>query len=323
MFNRQKTALELVKARQKRRSRIHLKKDHSKLALAVEGGGFSGVISMGMMMALKDLNLLRVFDVFIGCSAGSLNLAYTLGNADEEGLSVYYDHVINHKFFDAKRFIKGKYVLDMKVLEMIIRDVVPLPYQKLAARHLDDFYLCLTKVNPVGGHMISARQAGNDLTDYLLAGSTIPYFGGDPKSVRGVKYFDGTFAYPDLALAAEALACTHVLVLSTNPAGDIMADRYENVPGKSYKLVLSKGFPELEDFWQTRLEYSKQLHTLGSDLMASRVKSHFVAIPKTSHKMAGFTSDQWMIIDGARKGYQAVVNLFHPDATVGLVPEIL
>jgi predicted patatin/cPLA2 family phospholipase len=317
------TALDLVKQRMHKPRRLSLKKDNTKLCLAVEGGGFTGVISMGMLMALKDLNLLRVFDEFVGCSAGGLNLAYILGGKDEIGLSVYYDHVINHKFFDPKRLVRGKYIMDMAVLEKIMRELVPLPYDELLAHHPSNFHVCLTNVDTNEGELITVRQAKNELLNYMLAGSTIPYFSGEPRVVRGTRYFDGTFAYPDLSIAAEALGCTHALILSTNPDGGLMADRYDNIGGKSYQQVLARSYPDMQELWKTRLEYSRHLETIKSDLKSSRIIAQLVAIPRENYQMGGFSRDQWMIIDGARKGYQAIVNLFHPDATVGLVPEIL
>lgn len=317
-----KSALELVHQRvDKQKKRIGLKKDEHKLCLAVEGGGFIGVISMGMLMALKDLDVLKVFDVYVGCSAGSLNLAYILGDKAEEGLSVYYDHVINHRFIDTTRIVRGKYVLDMKVLELIMKEVVPLPTKELTTRHPQDFYICLTSVNPPEGRLVNVTEAGRDLQEYLLAGATIPYLGGNPRAVKGKKYLDGTFAYPDLAVAAEALGCSHVLVLSTHP-DNISLNKYDNLAGKGYKQLLSRGYPQVQDLWATRLDYSKHLRSLSPDLMSSRIKSQSVAVSKTHHKVAGFNSDQWLIIDGARKGYQAIVNLFQPEAVVGLVPEI-
>lgn len=315
------TTLNLVKERARKRKLYGRPVDDGyKICLGVEGGGFLGVISMGMLMALRDLELLDLFDMYVGSSAGSLNLVYAWGYGEEEGLSVYYDHVINHKFFDASRVVKGQHVFDMKVLEYIIKKVVPIPKKQIP--NADYIYIAATCLDPVSGELINASKSGKKLLDYLLAASTIPFIGGDPRKVNGKRYIDGTFAYPDLLKAADELQCTHLLVLNTHTE-QASLNKYDSFADKAYQALVKSSYPEVAAIWQQEIKESKEFQSVPGRVSAANVKPNGIYIGPTQHKMGSFTQDQWLIIDGARKGYQAVVKLFHPDATIGLVPEIL
>ena len=46
--------------------------DDVNLCLAVEGGAMRGIISSGMLLALHDLDMINIFDQYVGVSAGSL-----------------------------------------------------------------------------------------------------------------------------------------------------------------------------------------------------------------------------------------------------------
>ncbi|HET9721858.1 MAG TPA: patatin-like phospholipase family protein [Candidatus Saccharimonadales bacterium] len=315
------SALEVLNSRAKQKKRTGTYKDSYKLALAVEGGGMMGVISAGMLLAINDLELLDLFDVYVGSSSGSINLAYILGEYPEEGLSVYYDHLINHKHVDSFRLVKGEYAIDLKGLERIMKKVIPSPIPNILKNYKDKYFITTTRIKPVEGILISAGEANKDLLNYLIAGATIPYIDGSPRTINKTKYCDGGFAYPDLRMAALELDSTHLFILSTQPGNKKMA-RYDDFRSRTYKTLLSGRYKNLQKFWIERLEAEKVLLN-GSEIFISQINSHQVTVHHNQHKVGNFSKDQWILVDGARKGYEAVVKMFIKEATVGLVPEIL
>jgi predicted patatin/cPLA2 family phospholipase len=156
----------------------------------------------------------------------------------------------------------------------------------------------------------------------LLAGAVIPFIDGKPKKIKGTTFCDGGFAYPDLKLAAAELNCTHLFVLSTHPHQTEVASRYDNFSGNTYSRILGTRYGNLERFWQAQIHLATHLK-MTDRLTTRRVKSHYAAVKRASHRVGTFSTDQWIIIDGSRKGYETVIKLFIKEATIGLVPEIL
>ena len=321
-ISKMKTALEVLSNRLTQKKRTGTYRDEHKLCLAVEGGGIMGAISCGMLLALIDLELMDLFDVYVGSSSGSVNLTYGLAGYPEEGLSVYYEHMVNHRMVDTFRIVKGGYAIDLKILAKLLKKYIPSPVEILNKIHPSDFYITVASLKPTTGHLVSIKDAGDRFFDYLIAGCTIPYISGRPVSIDRKKYCDGGFAYPDLRIAARELGSTHVVVLTTQPTtGPI--NRYDSFAGKGYRRLLSKTHLDLEKFWEGRLAYAEHIHAQDPVFSSSNMRAQHVTFLAPNHQVGTFSNEKWLIIDGARKGYESVVKMFLKDATVGLVPEVI
>src|SRR5438105_4585361 len=113
--------LEVIAQRHIMHSLGNKREDPYKIALIVEGGAMRSIVSAGMLLALRDIKMLHCFDVYIGSSGGSLNLAYLLAEQGDIGLSIFYRHIINQNVIDLSAALTGSDTLiKMKALESIL-----------------------------------------------------------------------------------------------------------------------------------------------------------------------------------------------------------
>lgn len=298
-------------------------KDNFKLGLVVEGGAMRSIISAGMLLALRDLKMLRLFDVFVGSSGGSLNLAYVLAGQGDKGLSIVYDHIVKHHLISPRRAMPGgEQVIKMKVLENIISNIVQLDELQLKKRYADKFYIAATNVDNLRGELISYKQAGNDFMEYLLAGATIPIAGGDYRTVSSNRYCDASLYYFDPLLMAEDIDCTHLLVLRTHNHERFYKD-YAKMSNLQYR-ILHHLKPEIAELYHNQLAHFLDLVGLKSDpeLVINAKKVYNLTPRGNSHRVGRLTTDPWKLLEGSMTGYEAVVKLFSKDTTISLTPTI-
>ncbi len=87
--------------------------DFSRNALVVEGGGMRGAFTSGVLDAFLQQQF-NPFDLYVGVSSGSTNVANYLAGQQGRTLTFYVDHSLRPEFIDYKRFFKGGDLLDLK-----------------------------------------------------------------------------------------------------------------------------------------------------------------------------------------------------------------
>lgn len=287
--------------------------DPFRLGLAVEGGGMRGIVSGGMLLALRDLGLLNAFDAFYGTSSGALNLAYTFGGADWEGMSVYYDYLTKGFVRRQRRWDVRRPVLDMEyAFEQVMGAAVPIGWDSIraASRPLN---AVLTDVDHVRSVLMDMRRMGADGIGYLKAGAWMPWLAGRPPVVGGTRYIDGGLLCPDPVYAAVGDGCTHVLLLNSSAQG-----RWPAVPRSRPILrpVLNRWQSGLGDAYvRVRVQWDadRLLARFDGDVTLGEAAVRRVAAPAGSHHVTQLTHRRDVLFDGARVGYQAITDLFGAD----------
>lgn len=291
--------------------------DPFRLGLAVEGGGMRGIVSGGMLLALKDLGLLDAFDAYYGTSSGSLNLAYAFGGSDWDGMSVYYDHLTRGFVRRRRRWDVTRPVLDMAyAFEQVMSKTVPIGWAAIrdATRPIN---AVLTDVDHVRSVLMDMRRMGADGIEYLKAGAWMPWLAGPPPVVRGTRYIDGGLLCPDPVYAAVDDGCTHVLLLNSYAQGRWPAvprsrpilrpvlNRWQTGLGDAYVRVRVQW-----DLDRSRARFDGDV-ALGTSDATATVRR--IAAPAGSHHVAQLTHRRDVLFDGARVGYQTVTDLFGAD----------
>ncbi len=299
------SVLDLIRARDGGRA-----DDGNKLGLAVEGGGMRGIVSGGMVLALRDLGIMDAFDSFYGTSSGSLNLAYLFGGADWEGLSVYYDHLTAGFVRRQQRWNVARPILDMAyAFDEVIARTVPIGWEAIHA--LDrPINAVLTNVDRVRPELKDIRSLGDDGVSYLKAGSWMPVLAGPPPVLAGTRYLDGGLLCPDPVYAALADGCTHVLLLNTSPQGVWPA-----VPRSRPLLrpLLNHWQPSLGEEYvrcRARWDADRVAAAYHTDVMMDGCAVLRVAAPPGSHRVEQLTMRRDKLLDGARIGYETIVSMF-------------
>ncbi|MEV4350092.1 patatin-like phospholipase family protein [Actinoplanes sp. NPDC049596] len=291
------------------RSRLAGEPDDFVLSLALEGGGMRGVVSGAMLIALRDLGIIKVFDRLYGTSSGSINLAYLAAGSGWDALSVYYDHL-------PRGFVNPAYLLHRPrlnmpyVFERVMRHEVPLDTRALAGSSLD-VRLVLSNTETMKPETVRAREVADDIHRYLMAGSWLPILAGRPYLLNGRRYLDGGLLWPDPLYPALADGSTHVLMVNTAPEGTPTDANWAT----TYVLhrTLNRWTPGLGDatadaraLWASDklvLKTEETVNLRGTSVLRLRPRAG-------SHRVRRLTMDRATLLDGARVGYRYIFDAF-------------
>lgn len=181
-------------------------------ALVVEGGGMRGAFTCGVLDAFLQQNF-NPFDLFVGVSSGSTNLANYLAKQHGRNIELYLDHSLCPEFIRYGRFFKGGDLLDMQWMWDTVEKENPLDQNTLFAQN-PDFYMVLTHAR--SGHAEYLRAGKDNIIDGLRASSSIPYLTRKAVEIFGEPYFDGGVADAlPVQWAAQQSNIKNLLVIRT------------------------------------------------------------------------------------------------------------
>jgi predicted patatin/cPLA2 family phospholipase len=292
------------------RARARGEHDDYTLALSVEGGGMRGVVSGAMLIALRELGLADVFDRFYGTSSGSMNLAYFAAGGGWDALSVYYDHLVSG-FLLRRPFRPPRLDMDY-VFDEVVRYRVPLDRAKATASPYD-IRIVLSDVETARPVIVPIRAVPDRLEDYLKAGAWLPILAGAPHVLDGRRYLDGGLLWPDPLYAALDEQVTHVLMLNTAPAG--ARNSTSPVTARILHRVLNQWRPGLGDAYLAgRGPWAADRAQIGQSRNVSLRGTQVFRLcpPAGSHRVERLSVVRGELLDGARAGYQTIMNQFGP-----------
>lgn len=277
-----------------------------------------GIVSMGMLLALRDLKMLDVFDVFVGVSAGSLNLAYVLAGQGAMGLSVYFDSMTRAENLSLKRVHSTEQpLLDMRRFYTHVLREKELHTAKLQRAYGSKLYVATTNITAGYGELVPA--ANHRFEEFLIAGATIPVVSGEAWRINNQEYYDGGLTYVDPFLAAKGLDATHTLVLNT---------RHQGYQVKPTSLAVEYVLRRLRG--QRPVAATRYRETLKSFVREygavpwgeTQVNHMHTYRHAMAHRgqVATVTTEPAKLLHDVKAGYQSVIDLFSPGSEVGIVP---
>jgi len=231
--------LAVLQARTACGSKPGMRADDFKVGLAIEGGGMRGVLSAGMVAALKYLGLQDAIDVVYGSSAGSIIGAYFVsGQGPLYGASIYYDSICSDRFISKRALLSSPYLLGRSgravtdasgnkvrpvlyldaLLDEVMKETKPLDWDAFA-RHAAKQPLkpVASSLTAMRSEILDGFSTLDELLDCLRASARVPGIAGDPVFIDGAYYSDAMIFEPVPYRSALADGCTHVLVLRTKP----------------------------------------------------------------------------------------------------------
>lgn len=211
------TVAEMIRGRFASGSRA----DGHRLVLVVEGGGSRGVYSSGMVHALEQLALPRVFDAVYGTSAGAINAAWLLCGRAGRGMKAWTDAAIMRRAIDPVRMLRGRPAFDLNYLVHKVYDGLhPMDFPAILANETT-FHPIATDIrtgDPVDLHPYIVDKA--TLQTALRASSGLPLLAGPPVELGGRRYFDGGLSETVPVRSALKAGATHALILRTRRADE-------------------------------------------------------------------------------------------------------
>ncbi len=245
--------INLLKSRLRKSDDLH-NKSPRKLALIVEGGGMRGVLSAGSLLAIDLLGYRDCFDEIYATSAGGVNAAYFVSGQGEQGISVYFDHINNKKFFNPFRLSK---IIDVGyVYDHIVPHVMTL--DESAIRNSNTrLYLSVTDVETGKNVLIDTKTWPDPMHQILKASSALPILYNRTVMLGEKEYIDGGAS--DVLPVKQAIerGCTDIFILLTKDK-DHISDPPNQIQKLIYYLLMTRKYPRLMDSYE-------ELHSLNNE----------------------------------------------------------
>lgn len=187
------------------------------------GGGLRGIYGAGVLDRCLEEDLR--FDLCIGVSAGSANMASYLAGQHGRNKPFYDEYSFRREYMSVHNLIHKHSYLDLGYVYGTLSNAGgenPLDYAALARSPAE---LCVVAANAQNGEAQYFTKADLHPDDYriLMASCCIPVI-DQPCVIDGVPYFDGGLADPVPLEWAFAHGCDRVALILTKPIGLVRSD---------------------------------------------------------------------------------------------------
>jgi predicted patatin/cPLA2 family phospholipase len=268
-------------------------------ALVVEGGGMRGIFSTGVLDAFFD-HQYRPFDVCLGVSAGSTNLAAWLAHQRGRNYKVITDYSCRPQFISFKRFLGGGHWLDLDWLwEITIREI-RLDLQRFARQSIP-LYVVTTKV--ADGQAAYIRATAENLEHLLKASCSVPIVYREFPVIDGERMTDGGVADSIPVVAAHRMGARDITVVLSRPNG------YRKTTPKTpwlLRRMLSKT-PQLAEAMINRaVTYNRTIDFIENPPPGCRIQ---VIAPPHDFAVGRMTTDSAKLRAGYAMGLEAAKSI--------------
>ena len=187
------------------------------------GGGLRGIYGAGVLDRCLEEDLR--FDLCIGVSAGSANMASYLAGQHGRNKPFYDEYSFRREYMSVHNLIRKHSYLDLGYVYGTLSNAGgenPLDYAALARSPAE---LCVVAANAQNGEAQYFTKADLHPDDYriLMASCCIPVI-DQPCVIDGVPYFDGGLADPVPLEWAFVHGCDRVALILTKPIGLVRSD---------------------------------------------------------------------------------------------------
>ena len=180
------------------------------------GGGFRGVYACGVLDYCLDHNI--QFDLGIGVSAGSANLASFIAGQRGRNFTFYTEYGLRRQYAGLGNFIRKRSFIDMDyVYGTLCRHdgENPLDYAALRDNPME-FIVVAAKAETGEAKYFDKRDIRQDDYNVFKASSSIPFI-CKPYFIQNTPYYDGALGDPVPIEKAFASGCDRVVLLLTKP----------------------------------------------------------------------------------------------------------
>lgn len=299
------STLELIASRQQTSSTPSDRRDGSRLALVIEGGGNRAAYSAGMAMTLSRAGLIQCFDAIYGTSGGALNGAWILTDTGLDALRLWASPAYAaERVADIRRLLRGKAVLDLNhLLHHVYVNVFPM-----------DFHAILSSAVPL--HPVATCAATGRAVDLaplirdvpslqttLKATAALPLLAGRPIMIEGQRYIDGGVAEPIPVHQALEQGATHVLVLRTR-----RCDQNVQAPSRRERMVMVPWFAAYAPGARHAYLNRHLRHAHDEDLLATDPRIVQLRPPVGSLDVSRLTTECSVIAEALTLGARAATD---------------
>lgn len=221
-----------------------------KIGVLDVGGGFRGIYATGVLDYCQDNGI--EFDLAMGISAGSANLASFLARQRGRNYTFYTEYAFRKQYASLRnRIFKGSYIdMDYVFGTLSNRDGEnPLDYPTLRDNPTDFIVVATDAITGKPVYFDKAHLL-QDCYDPFKASSSIPFV-NKPYFIDGVPYYDGALGDPVPVKKAFEIGCDYVVLILTKPADK---PREQGSDAKIAKRIQKK-YPNAAEQLRLRAEH--------------------------------------------------------------------
>lgn len=198
-----------------------------KIGVVDVGGGFRGIYAAGVFDYCLDNNI--TFDLCIGVSAGSANIASYMANQPRRNYQFHTEFGMRKEYASVQNFLKKRNFIDLDYVYGTLSNSdgeSPLDYQAIM-RHPADMYVVATDAETGKAKYFTKADLAYNHYDIFKASSAIPFV-CKPYQINQRAYYDGALSDPVPIEKAFLLGCDKVVVLLTLPVDHIRTAERDN-----------------------------------------------------------------------------------------------
>ena len=188
----------------------------SKLGIVDVGGGFRGIYAAAVLDTCLEHGI--YFDLCIGVSAGSANLASYMAGQKGRNKIFYTEYGMRKEYAGMGNFLKKGSYLDLDYIYSTLSDSdgeYPLDYRAILSNSAE-FLTVATEAETGRAKYFDKSYLRQDNYDIFKASSAIPFV-CKPYEIGGIAYYDGALADPVPIQKAFDMGCDRVVLLLTLP----------------------------------------------------------------------------------------------------------
>ena len=183
-------------------------------ALVAEGGGMRGIFTAGVLDAFL-LSGHNPFDMYIGCSAGALNLSSYIAGQYRHGYRTIMDYTARPEFYNWRRFFSGGHAIDLDWLWSATNNSNPLNESK-ARQNLKSRKFLVGMSHARLGEASYHYAMPDNWQSLLKASCAIPALYRRPVTINDQPYVDGGVADPIPVKEAWLRGARRIVVIRTH-----------------------------------------------------------------------------------------------------------
>lgn len=188
------------------------------------GGGFRGIYAAGVLDRCLEQGI--SFDLGIGISAGSANLASFAAGQRGRNYRFYTDYSCRRQYAGLGNFLRKRSYVDLDYVYSVLSNhdgEDPLDYPALRDNPMELYVIALDALTG-RTKLFSREDVAQDRYDVFKASSALPWF-CRPYVIRGVPYYDGGMGDPVPVERALSMGCDRVVVILTKPVEELRTSR--------------------------------------------------------------------------------------------------
>lgn len=196
------------------------KPDYQKSGIIDVGGGMRGIYAAGAFDRCIDDGI--VFDLAIGISAGSANVASYVSGQRGRNIAFYADYTQRPEYMSARNFIHDGSYLNMDYIYGTLSNEDgenPFDYDAFVASPTEVLVgTCVAETGET--HYFTKSDFKRNEYKPMMASSSIPFV-CKPYTIDGVDYYDGALGDTVPLEKAYEWGCTKVVLVLTKPADSL------------------------------------------------------------------------------------------------------